>query len=599
MRSVEKNEWGGDKRRNAKDEAVRSVRDVLRRCRLLILFAAVFGVAVNLLLLVGPLYMLQVYDRVLTSGSFETLAALTVLMLFAYAALGAVDYARAKLALRVGLRIEKILGPKLVAGAWTASSPQSHMRGAELLRDLDAYRNFIGGPGLITATDLPFTPLFIAVIFLLHPWLGVFATAAIILLTALALVSQFATRSRQAEAREATTKNARTVLNVSADAESVRALGMAAPLSLQWRDERDDAVSRGAEAAETNNAFKSASKSLRFAVQSSILGLGAYLVLVGELSPGGMIAASIILGRALGPIDMALNIWPQLNAAKAARAAIDDALKSAQDSPPTSAFSLPPLTGAVSVENLTYRPTETSDPILANLNFSVAPGSSVGVIGPSGAGKSTFLRLLAGTLDPTVGVIRVDSADTRRLGAAGLSSQIGYLAQDTTLLTGTVRQNISRFRDGQDDDVLEATQRARVHDLILRLPEGYDTLVGEGGFQLSGGQRQRIGLARAIMGRPKLIILDEPNANLDEVGEAALLDVLQSAASDGATVFMSTHRMPLLESFDALLALQGDRVAIFGPRVGVLKHLRSRAGGEGPRRVLPGPERHSSNTDAD
>lgn len=560
-------------RRTDNTPPAQETKHALRQCRFLILCAVGFGVAINVLLLTGPLYMLQIYDRVLTSASVETLFALTFLMIGAYVALGLIDAARAMVAAKVGLRVERLLGERLVAGAWLNTSDRSMSRGSNLLRDLDTYRNFIGGPGLVAGIDLPFAPLFIAVIYLLHPFLGLLATAAVVVLTSLTLITQLVTRTRLSEAQQASVKNMQQVLNVASASESVRTLGMTYPLLHQWRDERDSIVSAEAVATDRASTLKSAAKAARLMVQSLILGLGAWLVLQNQLTPGGMIAASIILGRALAPIEQALAIWTQFNAARTARASIDVALEDDANQLGRVRAQLPSIQGHVQLDDLTYIHRGSRRPLLRQLSLTVPAGISVGIIGPSGVGKSTLGRLIIGALHPTSGCVRLDGADISHYDPSHLGSDLGYLSQDVGLLPGTIADNISRFAPGQHDGMIEAARRAQAHDMILRLPNGYDTVIGELGHGLSGGQRQRIGLARALFGRPRLILLDEPNSNLDDVGEAALLDAIQTTSDDGATLFVITHKMSILEMLDTLIVLRADGTCLYGPRQPVLDRL--------------------------
>ena len=582
-----------------KERPVRSVREALRRCRFLFVFAAFFGIAVNLLLLTGPIYMLQIYDRVLRSESVETLVALTALVVVAYAALGFIDNARALIVNKAALRIERLLGERLVEGAWSRPSGAALSRGSDLIRDLDTYRNFIGGPGVIAAMDLPFTPLFVFIIFLLHPWLGWFAAAAILLLTLIAILAQLVTRNRLAEAQTAAVANARRVQQVATASESVRAMGMSAPLARMWRDERDELVSKQAVAHDSGTSFKSATKATRFAVQSLILGLGAYLVLIQEMSPGAMIAASIILGRALAPIEQALGAWRPYNAAKAARKSLDEALAEFGDPPSERGAELPRIEGRVTLENLTYAPPGAMKPIISKISATVTPGAAVGVLGPSGVGKSTLARLLVGAIEPSAGVVRYDGADIRHFDPNRVGADIGYLSQDSGLLPGTIKENIARFTDGRDAEVVTAAKRARAHDMILKLPGGYETPIGEGGMGLSAGQRQRIGLARALFGEPRVVVLDEPNAHLDDVGEAALQDALEELSKKGVTTFVVTHRMSLMESFDTLLVLGADQTAVFGPKQAVIEHLRKRArGGALPPKSSADPQQETNQNQA-
>ncbi|MEL6978658.1 MAG: type I secretion system permease/ATPase [Pseudomonadota bacterium] len=574
---------------------IRSVRDALRECRLLFGFVLVFGVAVNLLLLTGPLYMLQVYDRVLTSSSFQTLMALSLLVVAAYLALGLIDAARATIASKAGLRLERLLAERLVGEVWASSAEDGPSRSTEILRDVETYRNFVGGQGVIILTDLPFAPLFIAVIFLLHPWLGVFATISILALTCIAAAAQIFTRRKQEEAREASATNSRFMHNVALASESVRSMGMNGTLSMLWRDQRDDAVTKQAIATDRAAAFKSATKATRFAVQSLILGLGAYLVLVQELSAGGMIAASIILGRALAPIEQSLAAWSQYNASRMAKVAIDKALAASEaEGSADQSAAAPSIYGEVALEKLTFTPRGADEPVISDLTMKIPVGAAVGVVGPSGAGKTTLAKLIIGVLKPESGLVRIDGADIRNYDPDLLGAQVGYLPQDSGLLSGTIAENIARFQVGREEEMYEAAKIAGVHEMIQRLPKGYATQIGAGGAGLSTGQRQRVGLARAIFGGPKLLVLDEPNANLDDQGEAALRRAIETVSGRGATVLIVSHKASLLQPCDRLIVMSQDRSVLYGPKDAVMNRLARRPDrpGEAPKAV-EGPRQPS------
>ncbi|MCI4661525.1 MAG: type I secretion system permease/ATPase [Neomegalonema sp.] len=552
-----------------------TVGEAIRASHPLLITAIAFGVAINLLMLTGPLYMLQIYDRVLSSASVPTLIALTGLAIAAYATMALVDGVRTRILSRAGRRFERLLSEPLVRGAWSGKGAIG--RGSELLRDVEAIRTFTSGPGLTALLDLPFAPLFVLVIFSLHPLLGVFALVAITALTVIALLTQTLTSKGFAKARETSKANGARVLNISTGTESARAMGMIPTLIGQWRSAHLRYLDQHSQASETAASLKALSKGLRMLVQSLILGLGAWLVIGNEMSPGGMIAASIILGRALAPVEQALGAWSQYNAARAARDSIDSALAEFRQDAPHARMRLPRLQGEVMLDKLTYIPAGQENPIISSLNIRVPPGTSVGVLGPSGVGKSTLLRLLIGALPPSSGQIRFDGADTTQIDPQDLGREIGYLPQDVVLMNGTISENIARFEPGRDEEVIAAAQRARVHEMILQLPEGYNTMLGDQGRALSAGQRQRVGLARAIFGMPKILVLDEPNSNLDESGEAALRSVIKDLSAAGSTVFIATHRTAILDSLDALLVMAPGSTAMFGPRDQVLEQLRAAA----------------------
>jgi len=553
--------------------AVQTMRDALRQCRLLFLFALVFGVAVNLLLLTGPLYMLQLYDRVLISSSIETLIALSVIMLAAYLTLGLVDAARALLVSRAGLRVERLIGERLVGSAWLRQRGPQIGKGAEALRDLDTFRQFIGGPAILAFMDLPFAPLFLIVIFLLHTWLGVFAVIAIMILMGLAAATQLLTRDRFAEAQEASVSNSRYVNNVASASESVRAMGMIGPLLRKWRDERDHLVNTQVIATDRVAVLRSATKASRLAAQSIMLGLGAYLVLQNELTAGGMIAASIILSRALAPLEQALSSWSQFNAATQARRSLERALAETHDLDRPLGTQIPPLSGTIRLDRLTYQPPQHDRPLIVNVSLSIETGTLCGVIGPSGIGKSTLVRLMVGILSPTVGCVRYDEADLKHLSPAVMARDIGYLSQEIELLNGSVSENIARFQTCDDNDVVAAAKRANAHEMILQLPHGYQTNIGDLGYGLSGGQRQRIALARAFFGKPKIVLLDEPTSNLDEAGEEALIKCFDFLKAEEITCVIVSHKIKIINQMDKIMLINADRSIVFGEKTEILKNI--------------------------
>ncbi|MEM9725426.1 MAG: type I secretion system permease/ATPase [Pseudomonadota bacterium] len=557
------------------DGRVHCMRDALRRCGDLITFALIASIALNLLMLAGPLYMLQVYDRVLTSQSAETLIAITLLLVAAYLAWTLIDIARTAVMGRVGLRMDRLVGETLVRGAWTLPGRYGPSQSIENVQDLETVRKFTASPGLIAWADLPFTPLFVAVIYLIHPLLAVFAAGAVLLLIALTAAANWATKDRLDDARELNRANQRELGGVARSAETVRALGMIDRLVLRWREGRVASLREETLGTDRSTEFKSTTKGVRFLVQSLILGLGAYLVLQGEMSPGGMIAASIILGRALAPIEAALAGWAAFGGAKAAYLSLDEALKLRRDAE-LQRTQLPRLRGRLDVANVVYAPLGFQKPILTNVSFTAEPGDFVGVLGQSGAGKSTLARMLVGALEPTTGEVRYDGARIDLYEPDTLGEQIGYLPQDIQLVDGTVAENIARFRPGQDEAVVAAAQTAGLHELILSLPQGYDTPIGEHGRALSVGQKQRLALARALFGDPRVFILDEPNSNLDDAGEAALARVVADLRKRGRTGLIVTHRRSVIRHVNKLLILHEGRVALYGPTEEVVAQLNQR-----------------------
>ena len=559
------------RKRSDEKTAIRSVAEAIGRCRAPLAWAALFGVAANLLLLAGPLYMLQVYDRVLASGSIETLVALTVIVVAAYGALGVIDYARTALVARAGLRLDDLLGERLMRDA--LSSRREGEEGS--LADLDRVRGFVGGPGALAVFDLPFAPFFALVITLIHPWLGLLSVVAMLSLLALAALSRLA---RRIAARGAPTGGGvRYAQKIAPAAEAYRALGAQAPLTARWRALRDADLLQSRRAGDVEAGFRGAAKSVRFTVQSLCLGLGALLVIQNEMTAGGMIAASIILGRALAPIELAFSAWAQLDAVRASWRALNDAL--ARTAPgETDASTLDH--GAVAFERLSYAPLGAKEPLLPELNLAVPAGALVGVVGPSGVGKSTLARLLVGALEPSRGVLRFDGFDRRSFDPDRLGARLGYLGHEPVFAPGTVAENIARLQQGREEEAVAAAEAAGAHRAIQQLPQGYATRIGEGGAPLSAGQVRRVALARAFFGAPQVLILDEPACGLDEEGEQALTNAVEARRAAGATVLWFSQRLRHLESADFLLALTPRRQALFGPPDAVLSRLRGAAAGK-------------------
>jgi len=546
------------------------VQEAIRRAVAGFAVAGAFSFFLNLLMLVSPLYMLQVYDRVLTTGSKETLLYLTLLAIFALAILGVLEGLRTSVLARVGQWIGAAVGGGLVEQSVTGAL-SGRTNGTQSLRDLSQVRSFIA-QGLSVFFDAPWVPIFVALIWILHPWLGVLALAAAVVLFCIALANDWLTRSAyesSGKAQQAAMTHADAAVR---NAEVVRAMGMQPALLQKWRWFDEEASHEQTRGVQRGGAMLGLSKALRFAVQVGVLGLGALLVLGGELTPGGMIAGSILLGRALAPVEQSIGAWRGYVGARAAYERIKD-LEDDDSLADQPAMPLPAPKGQVSVEAVTFVPAGAEKPVLQQVSFPLAIGDVVGVIGPSGAGKSTLCRLLVGIWPPTRGAVRLDGADLSQLNSDEIGKHIGYLPQDVELFAGTVQENIARMSAGDPQKVVLAAQLADVHEMILRLPQGYDTQIGPQGSALSGGQRQRIGLARALYGDPKLVVLDEPNSNLDQAGEAALIGSIKRLGEQGITTIVVAHRLAALSVVDKLVVLEGGHVSDFGPREEVLQRL--------------------------
>lgn len=536
--------------------------------------AGVFSVAVNLLVMASPLYSFQIFDRVLGSAHVETLIYLTLIAGFAFAVLGCLDGLRASLMARIGTRFERQLAERLIAGGVDRAAA-GQAGGGQALRDLSQVRAFMGGPAIIPLFDAPWTPFFLIALYMLHPWLGVTALASAVVLFALALANEKLLRPSAHESNRLQHLAQRQAETAIRNAETVRAMGLMPALAARWRVNHE----AGLMAQETNCDLSAAigglSKFVRSFVQVLIMAVGAYLALRGELTSGGMIASTMLLSRALSPVEQAIGSWRQFIAARQSYAAVTAALAGSAASEARMELEAPK--GQIDIERLRFPAAGATRPVLKNIDLSIRPGEAIGVIGPSASGKSTLCRLLVGAIAVESGAIRLDGADLSQWSPDALGRHLGYLPQSVELFPGTVAENIARMQAPDAAGVIDAAKLAGVHAMILRLPSGYNTLVGEGGLPLSGGQRQRIGLARAVFGAPAILVMDEPNSNLDGEGEVALLDAIRALKARGATIVIVAHRLHVLADMDRVALLRDGAVSLIGPRTEVLERLSAPA----------------------
>ena len=522
-----------------------------------------FSLIVNLLVLVQPIYMLQVYDRVLLSHSLDTLLYISLIAAGALLLLGLIDGVRGFMASRLSMRLSTIVGTDTLHAAMM--SPRASLGDTQPLRDLSILRGFLGGRGLFAYLDLPFAPLFIGLLYFIHPLLFAVTCAGAALLVIIAFLNQKLTAG---PSREASQKASAALLSAQSfirDADTIGALGMVPDVTRQWGLQEGGALASQDRVALLGSAFAGVSRVVRLGLQISILGLGGYLVLQGEMTAGMIFASSLISGRGLQPIDQIIGSWRSLVEARSAWKRLDEALRqSPSRHAPTE---LPAPLGRLQIEELVvFPPFQTSpDPILKRVNAEIEVGQSLVILGPSGAGKSTLAQAIVGIIAPRAGAVRIDGSDIRHWDRDTLGRHIGYLPQDCTLLPGTVAQNISRFALGSGgEDIVRAASRAQVHGMIQALPLGYDTPIGPGGYKLSGGQRQRIALARAFFGDPRLLVLDEPNANLDREGDDALERAMREAADSGVTVVIVSQRPGIAQKVDRILVLREGAVQTLG-----------------------------------
>jgi ATP-binding cassette, subfamily C, type I secretion system permease/ATPase len=557
--------------RNKTDE----IRDVLRTCRSYFLTVGVFSLAINLLYLASPLYMLQVYDRVISSSSVVTLVMLTIALLIAFSALAGLDVVRASVLTRASIRLDRLLAGRVVMAILDSPAALGGAR-SQLLRDFDTFRQFITGMGIHAVFDLPWAPLYILVIFILSPLMGGFALGCAVLLILMAMINERIVRPPMSESNEAANRNYSFTEMSLRNSEVVQAMGMTEGLLRRWGRDRVKMISRQVQASDRAAIMSSMIRFLRLSMQSLILGVGAFLVIEREITVGAMFAASILLGRSLQPIEQIVGSWRNLISAREAYRRIRELLTA--NPLRAERLELPRPMGHVSVEGLTYAPPRSNKPILKGVSFRIEPGEVIGIIGPSGAGKSTLVRNIVGVLRPNAGTVRLDGADIATWPRASLGQYIGYLPQDVELFADSVAANVSRFQQTRGENVVRAAQTAGVHDMILRLADGYETQVGEGGMTLSGGYRQRIGLARAVFGSPSLVVLDEPSSNLDAEGEAALSECILKLKQNKVTVILVSHRPSTVAVVDKILLLIDGVVEAYGPRAEILARLTAPRG---------------------
>ena len=550
-------------------EELRSAR---RQSRSFFWIVGVFSVFANLLILTGPLYMLQVYDRVLGSRSEETLVALTLLVVFLYGTMGVLDYTRGRIMARVGARFQAALDKRVFDAMIRRSSQAPDPTAQTGLADLESIQRLISSPVLMAGFDIPWTPVFLAGIALFHPWLGMLALVGGVLLILITFLNQVLSRGPMARAN--TTSHHASLMSeeIRTEAEPIQAMGMRGAAFERWKLARDASLVETVVATDVGGSFTSLTKTLRMLLQSAMLGLGAYLVLLNEITPGAMIAGSILLGRALAPIELAIGQWAMVQRAARGWSSLADLLSGMP--PEDQRMDLPDPKARLEVESLTVVPPGDTRAHLRTVSFRVEPGQAVGVIGPSGAGKTTLARALTGVWRPAGGSVRLDGAALDQYAPDVLGQHIGYLPQRIQLFEGTIAGNIARLSQQPDaQKVVAAAKMAAAHDMIVKLPDGYDTRVSAGGGRLSGGQMQRIALARALYDDPVIVILDEPNSNLDNEGSQALNTAIRAVKEAGKSVLIMAHRPAAIQECDTLLVLEGGLRMAFGPRDQVMREM--------------------------
>ncbi len=552
-------------------EKATPLNDAFRTMYPVIGMAVVFSFFINLLALVSPLFMLQVYDRVLTSRNVLTLVFLTLIALFLLAIYAVLETLRTQVLVRGGVQFDASLRDRIYRGALEVNLKRRGGNEAQAFRDVDSVREFLTGAGILSFCDVPWIPLFVGVAFVLHPYFGILAIIAGALIFGLAVANDYITRDALKRATVAGIAAQNDVSATLRNSEVMYAMGMWAGLMRRWKLKRDEMIAWQATGSDRGGGVMSGIRFARQAVQTLILGGGAFLAIDGKISPGAMIAASIIVGRALAPIEAGVGQWKTYLNARGAWDRLQSLFDATDDS--KSRMALPTPTGRLSAEALVVAPPGLRTPTLRGATFTLEAGATLAIVGPSAAGKSSLVRALVGVWPALAGEIRLDGSELKHWDPQALGSHIGYLPQDVELFSGTVAENIARFNEVHADEVIAAAKLAGVHGMIQDLPEGYETQIGDGGAGLSGGQRQRIALARAVYRQPPLIVLDEPNASLDATGEAALIETLKILKAARKTVVFVTHKTNLLSLSDTIMILRDGVVASMGPRDQILRQL--------------------------
>ncbi len=549
------------------------------------LIVGVLSFLANLLMLAPTLYMLQIFDRVLISQSELTLLAVSLITLFLFGVMACSEWLRSRVLVRAGMRFDEQLSTRVFNASFEAYLSQSSTNPSRAFGDLIQIRQFMTGSGIFALFDAPWAPIYIAVTFFLHPWLGVLSLVFAVIQAALAWFGHRHTVAPSEEASKAGSETTSYLQSKLRNAEVLESMGMIANLQKRWNDKHAAWMDKSSSAQGLTHRVTAWSKFIRYSQQSLALGAGALLVIDGQLSPGAMIAANVLMVRALAPIDQLVSTWQSFVTCKNAFARLETLLADYPERDP--ALTRVGPTGEITLRHVFASAAGRAAPILKNVSFAVAAGTVVAVLGPSGSGKSTLARVMVGIWPDVVGETLLDGLPIQSWNRIELGPHLGYLPQDVELFEGSIAENIARLGEVDSDKVIAAARCAGMHEMILRFPKGYDTSIGEAGNLLSGGQRQRIGLARAIYGEPSLIVLDEPNANLDDAGEAALLRTVRELKAKGKTVFLITHRPGAIAVADRLMMLRDGEIFADGPKDAVLAALRPPAAAPSPVPPVP------------
>jgi len=552
------------------DNSPKEIKSVLMELKGTFLYVGFFSLFINLLMLVPPLYMLQLYDRVVTSRSEDTLIMLTLIVVALFIVMGLLEFVRSRLLVRSGNRMDRLLNHRI----FDAMFKMSLIKGgssSQPLTDLTQIRQFLTGNGTFAFFDAPWIPVYLGLLFLFHPLFGWFAIGAIIFQVIIAFTNEFSTKKLLNAANTQTIASNNYASSNLRNSEVIHALGMGKRLRQLWYDKHAEGLQYQSAASDRASIWMNLSKTSRIMSQSLMLGVGGYLAITDQITPGMMIAGSIIMGRAMAPIDLMVGSWKGFSTARSAYHRLNGLL--AQFPNEGNRMSLPAPEGQLSLDKVVAAPPGSREAVVKGVSFSLEAGDVLGIVGPSAAGKSSLARVILGIWPHAAGDVRIDGAAISHWNREELGPHLGYLPQDIELFSGTVAENIARFGEVESEKVIAAAKMAGVHELILELQQGYDTPIGQSGTVLSGGQRQRIGLARALYDEPKLVVLDEPNSNLDEKGEAALLQAVNKLQQNKATVLLITHRSSVLKSVNKMLVMREGALWMFGKRDEVIAEL--------------------------
>ncbi|WP_269932634.1 type I secretion system permease/ATPase [Aminobacter sp. HY435] len=557
----------------SKDRATTEVERAFHRCKASLLMVFALSFFVNLLALTVPLYLLHVYDHVLSSHSLDTLVMLTLIVIVALAVHAILEALRRAMLARIGVWLDDRLQASVLVAAVQSALRNDAAAAAQAWRDVGGLRSFFGGTASTSLFDLPWTPIFILAMIVVHPLLGAIGLVASLALFGLALLNEMVTRKPFARASAAWAENQHRFEALLRNVEAISAMGMLPGVASLLHDGQSEAKQAQRSAAARASAIQALARFVRLFAQVVVMACAAWLVILNTVSPAAIFATSILLGRSLAPVEGAIGTWKAVTSARLGYGRLRKILAAAPK--PRKAMELPRPNGQLSIEQVTFVPPGATTPALRRLTLLVNPGEVLGVVGPSGAGKSTLGRLIAGTIGPTAGHVRLDNADMSIWLASGGHRHFGYLPQDIELFGGTVRENIARLQNASADDVIAAASMVGLHETIMRLPQGYETDIGESGVRLSGGQRQRLGLARAFFGHPRIIVLDEPNASLDAEGEEALREAIQNMRQRGSTIIIIAQRLQILSLSDKILVLDNGMMNAFGNRRDIAGKIKS------------------------